>query len=394
MTRVTPRAGPDVTASEPAAASRRATPLLLLLLAVLGFLFLYKVAELVLVFFIAALLGVFLSGFTDLLCHKTRVPRGLGLIFALLFTLAGLAGVIALIAPALMQQAVDLVDAAPRYLTEIDNRIRQFAGRYPVLRRTGLSAPESGVISDAITETADFLRRSALAYATATGRILIDTVAVIVMALYLAWRPALYRDGLVQLVPPRHRAVATAILTDLGATLRAWVGAQMLAMVVLAIFTGVGLLLLDVPFWLAFSIFTGVAVMVPFFGTITATLLPAILVLGERGGVAFLGVAMVGVVVHLVEANVVHPLIMHHRVALPPVLTIFGVLVMAKLGGLLGMVVAVPTLATLVVVVRHVLIYQIYGEHPGLAAAPPPAVLQPSRKTPLGTPVVRMPDAP
>jgi predicted PurR-regulated permease PerM len=375
------------TAVDPA--PRRAAPLLILLTAVLGVLFLYMVAELVLVFFIAALLGVYLSGFTELLCRRARLPRPAGLILALLITLAALAGVIALLAPALVQQASDLVDATPRYLTEIDNRIREFASRYPVMRRTGLANPESGLISSAITETADYLRRSAFVYATVTGRILIDAIAVIVMALYMAWRPALYREGLVQLVPPRYRPVATAIFADLRATLRAWVGAQLLAMVVLAILTAVGLLLLDVPFWLAFSIFTGIAVMVPFFGTITSTLLPALLVLGDRGAVAFFAVAMVGVVVHLVEANVVHPLIMQHRVALPPVLTILSVLVMAKLGGLLGMVVAVPTLATAFVVVRHVLIYQVYGERPSLAENPPPAVLQPSRRTPLGTPIVQ-----
>jgi len=45
-------------------------------------------------------------------------------------------------------------------------------------------------------------------------------------------------------------------------------------------------------------------------------------------------VASVGVVVHVIEANFVHPIIMHQRMQLPPVLTILSVLVMAKLGGI------------------------------------------------------------
>jgi hypothetical protein len=76
------------------------------------------------------------------------------------------------------------------------------------------------------------------------------------------------------------------------------------------------------------------------------------------------------------------------------VLTILSVLVMAKLAGLLGMLVAVPTLATIMVVTRHVLIYELYGERPALAAHPPPAVLQPSKRTPVGTPAVSAPEAP
>lgn len=359
-------------------AVRRAAPLLLVLgVAALG-IFLLEITELVLVGFIAALLSVYLGGFTDLLVRRFRLPRGVGLALALLLTLAGLTGIGALLAPAVIQQTQDLIAAVPRYLNDLDEQLRRLAGRYPILTRTGIASQETGLVSSALAEIYAYVRRSFFAYATATGRILIDSVAVIVMALYLAMKPRLYHAGLVQLVPPQHRKAAQDILQDLVETLRSWVGAQLLAMVVLAALTGIGLWILNVPFWLAFAIFTGVAVMVPFFGTIVSTLLPALLVLGDRGWLAFIAVAMVGVVVHLVEANIVHPLIMQHRVALPPVLTILSVLVMAKIGGILGMVVAVPTLATLFVLVRHLVIYQTYGERPE-AESPPPAVLQPTK---------------
>jgi predicted PurR-regulated permease PerM len=148
-------------------------------------------------------------------------------------------------------------------------------------------------------------------------------------------------------------------------------------MVVLAVLTGIGLWALSVPYWLAFSALAGVVVMIPFFGSIVSTLLPALLILPERGPFAFLAVASIGIVVHVIEANVVGPLIMQHKVALPPVLTIFSVLVMGRLAGVLGLFVAVPLLATLLVVLRHVLIYQLYGERPKEPLVH--AVLQPRR---------------
>lgn len=359
---------------------------MLVLLAAAALLFLWRIAELVLIAFIAMLIAVYLGGVTDILCRRFRIPRGPGLVLSLLLTLTALGGIGALLGAAVAEQTQDLIAAVPRYLTALDQQLRHLATSYPLLRRTGIASAETGLITSALTELAAFVRRGVFVYATATGKVLIDTVAVIVMALYLALRPPLYRDGLVQLVPPRFRAVAREILDDLADSLRAWVGAQLLAMVVLAVLTGVGLWLLDVPYWLAFAIFTGVLVMVPFFGTMVSTLLPALLVLGDRGLLAFLAVASVGVVVHLVEANVVHPVIMQHRVALPPVLTILSVLVMAKVGGLLGMLVAVPALATLVVLLRHVLIFQLYGERPAAPGAPAHAVLQPSREIPVVTP--------
>lgn len=361
----------------PAAPARRAAPLLSALLAAAALLFLlYKIAELVLVAFIAMLIGVYLGGVMDLLMRRLRLPRGAALLAALLGTLAALSGVAALLAPAVVQQTQDLIAAVPRYLTELDGFARRLAVNYPVLGRTGIASRETGLVSSVLSAVGEFLRREVLTYATLSGKVLIDGVAVLVMALYLAWRPSVYTGGVVALVPPRHREAARAILADAGASLRAWVGAQLMAMVVLAFLTGVGLWILDVPYWLAFSIFTGLVVMIPFFGTMVSTLLPALLVLGDRGVLAFLAVASVGVIVHLIEANFVHPLIMHHRVQLPPVLTILSVLVMAKLGGLLGLLVAVPTLATAMVLVRHILILRVYGDateaESDAAHAPPP----------------------
>jgi len=316
------------------------------------------------VVFVAALIAVYLDSLEEPFTRLLRVPRLVALLLALAVTLAGLAGIVALLAPPLIEQTDQLVASVPKYMADLDQFIRGLANRYPVLRRAGVASNDRGLMTTVLLGIADFVRSGIIPYVTTTGRILIDAVAVLVMALYLSYRPALYADGVVALVPPRHRAAARAILADLAITLRAWVMAQLMAMVVLGLLTAIGLWALDVPYWLAFGIFTGLAALVPFFGTLISTLVPALLVLGERGFVAFLAVAAVGVVVHVFEANLVAPLIMHRRVALPPVLTILSVLVMAELAGPMGLLVAVPLLATVMVLVRHILIGHIYGDGP------------------------------
>jgi predicted PurR-regulated permease PerM len=330
------------------------------------------VAALLLVLFVAALIAVYLDSLEDRFTRLLRVPRVVALLLALAVTLAALAGVVALLAPPLIGQTNQLVAAVPKYLSDLDRFIGGLADRYPVLQDVGFATNDTGLVSTVLLGVADFVRSSIIPYVTATGRILVDSVAVVVMALYLSYKPALYRDGVVALVPPRHRSAARAILADLAATLRAWVIAQLLAMVVLGVLTAIGLWALDVPYWLAFGIFTGLAALVPFFGTLVSTLVPAMLVLGERGAFAFLAVAAVGVGVHVLEANVVAPIIMRRRVALPPVLTILSVLVMAELAGPVGLVVAVPLLATVMVLVRHVLIGNVYGDLGALAGTPAP----------------------
>ena len=189
----------------------------------------------------------------------------------------------------------------------------------------------------------------------------VNDVAVAAMAIYLALYPTLYREWLIALFPPVHRDLIRNVLSDLASTLRAWIVAQLLAMVTLAAFTAVGLWILNVPYWLAFGVFTGAVAIVPFFGTLVSTVLPALFVLGgDSGLLQALAVIGLGVVVHLFEGNVVAPLIMSKQIHLPPVLTIMSVLIMGKLLGPVGLLVAVPTLAVVMVVVRRILINRIY----------------------------------
>src|SRR5207247_2033734 len=196
----------------------------------------------------------------------------------------------------------------------------------------------------------------------AGGKLVIEGASVIVMALYSAVRPRMYRDGVLSLVAPKHRAVGARVLDDASATLRAWVVGQLLAMLVLGVLTALGLWALGVPYWLAFGIFTGLVAVVPFFGTLVSTLLPALFVVGTGDWLRVLAVIALGVVVHVIEANVVVPRIMEQRVALPPVLTIAGVLIMGTLLGVVGLVVAVPVLAVAMVVLRHVVQAEVYGD--------------------------------
>ena len=343
-----------------------------LFVAALAVWFVIRVVEVLLLVFIAALCAVYLSAITDLLERRFRLARWLGLTAAVVATLAAVVGIGALLVPPVIDQTQALVSGLPQTLTNIQNVLAAWAREYPVLRSTELADPSSGLVARLIDDAAGFLRGSILPYVTAGGKLFIEGASVVVMALYLARQPRLYRDGILALISPKHRSVGARILSDAHATLRAWVVGQLLAMMVLALLTALGLWVLGVPYWLAFGIFTGLVAVVPFFGTLVSTLLPALFVVGTGDWLKVLAVIGLGVAVHVIEANVVVPRIMERRLALPPVLTIASVLVMGTLLGVVGLVVAVPVLAVTMVIVRHVLQGEIYGD----AAHLEPAVLR------------------
>ena len=345
-----------------------------LFVAALVVLFILKVIDVLLLLFLAILLAVYLSAITDWLERRFRMRRWMGLTLAVLGTLAGMVGVAVLLAPPVVEQTRALIGSLPQTLTNIQSVLARWASQYPVLDQTELANPSSGFVSGLVTDAVGFLSGSLLGYVRGGGMIFIEGASVVVMALYLARQPALYRDGLISLFAPRHRSIAVHVFDDTAATLRAWVVGQLIAMSVLAMLTAIGLWILGVPYWLAFGIFTGLVAIVPFFGTLISTLLPALFMVASGDWLKVLLVLLLGVLVHVFEANVVVPRIMQRKVDLPPVLTISSVLIMGTLLGAIGLIVAVPVLCVTMVLIRHILHGEIYGE-PGRFK---PAVLRAS----------------
>ena len=345
-----------------------------LFIAALAIWFVVRVVDVLLLLFIAVLLAFYFSSITDFLERRFAIVRWLGLTIAVFVTVTGLAGLAALLVPPVIDQTQALIGGLPQTLTNIQNVVAGWASQYPVLRRTELADPQSGLVASLVNDATTFVRGSLFPYVTAGGKLFIEAASVLVMALYLARQPAMYREGIVALVPPHHRETAGRILRDIGATLRAWVVGQLLAMLVLAVLTALGLWILNVPYWLAFGIFSGLVALVPFFGTLVSTIVPALFVLGTGNWLHVVAVLFLGVVVHVFEANIVVPRIMQQHVALPPVLTISSVLIMGTLLGAIGLVVAVPLLAVALVLVRQILQGEVYGDD----AVERPAVLRTS----------------
>jgi predicted PurR-regulated permease PerM len=322
-----------------------------------------SIAELLLLLFVAALLSVYLSALIDVFSRRLRVGRGLGLILALFTTVLVIGLVGLLIVPPVITQFEELIGDLPRHIAAIETSLTSLAaednllGR--ILRPVGGGAEGSAAFLDRVFEQTSEFFGDVVPYVFSGIGVLIHVVSVLIMGIYLAVKPTLYREGLVALTPPAYRDLARDILDDMGHTLRAWLVGLGISMLVLGLFTWIGLMLLGVPYSLAFGVFTGLAVIVPFFGTITSTLLPALFVIGTAGITKALLVILLGVVVHIFEANVVAPMVFEKKVELPPVLTILSILVMAKLLGVVGLLVAVPVLAIAMVLIRRIFVHRV-----------------------------------
>ena len=328
--------------------------LTLLLLWMLG-----ATADVFLLLFIAIIISLYLGAVRDLLVEKTHVPPKLAFFISIFGTAAALLGLFAILLPPVVEQTRQLIGVMPQYIETWETGIDHFVTRFPAMREVWKPGEHRlmTAVYNQLSDQASLLVPRVLSFV----RVMIDCFAVIVMSIYLALQPGVYREWLIALFPPVHRDLVRDVLRDLADGLRAYIVGQLLTMTFLAALTAAGLYILGVPYWLTFGVFTGLVAIVPFFGTLLATTLPALFVLGgPGGGTRAVYVLLLGVVIHLIEGNLVSPLVMSKKIDMPPVLTITSVLVVGTLLGPLGLVVALPTLVTVMVIVRRILINRIY----------------------------------
>jgi predicted PurR-regulated permease PerM len=329
------------------------------ILTILGLWMVGATAGVFLLLFIAIIVSLYLGAVRDFLEGRTGLPPRVAFFFAVVGTLVAIAGLFTLLVPPVIEQTRGLVTVLPDMINKWETGIDKFAGRFPALREVW--KPGQHKVLHAVYDQLSAGAGEVVPKVFSMVNVLIEVFAVFVMSIYLALQPAVYREWLIALFPPIHRDLVRDVLRDLADALRSYIVAQLTAMAVLGAFTAIGLYILNVPYWLTFGIFTGLVAVVPFFGSLLSTILPAMIVLGgPGGGTRALLVILLGVIVHLFEGNVVAPLVMSHKIELPPVLTIMAVLVIGKLLGPLGLVIAVPALAALMVIVRRILISRIY----------------------------------
>jgi predicted PurR-regulated permease PerM len=315
-------------------------------------------ADIFLLLFLAILISLYLGAVTDFFQRRLRLPRGIAFALALFGTLGGITGLFWLLVPPVIAQTQQLLSMLPQQIELWEKGIDRLAANIPAL--SGVWTPGEHKLLIAAYDQIAGSFGEVVPKVFSLVHAAISVFSVLVMSIYLALEPSFYREYMIALFPPVHRDLVRDVLDDLGVTLRQYIVGQLFTMGMLALLTAIGFYFLKVPYWLTFSILTGAVAIIPFFGTLVSTALPALFMLGERGFAAAMLVVGWGVVVHLFEGNVLMPKVMQGKVHLPPVMTILSVLIMGTMIGGIGLVVAVPALAVLMVVVRRILMNRIY----------------------------------
>lgn len=209
------------------------------------------------------------------------------------------------------------------------------------------------------------LLMSAFSWGTTIFGALFSLVVMIVAGVYIAINPLIYVRGFVRLFPSGTRDQISATLNDAGHALRRWLGAQLIAMIIVGTLIGVGLAMVGVPSALALGLIAGVAEFVPIIGPVIGAI-PALLLASTESVDTVLWTLAVFVVVQQLESNLIMPIIAGRVVELPPAVGLFAVVALGILFGPLGLVLGYPLAIVIDVAVKRLYLSGVLKEpvHP------------------------------
>ena len=318
---------------------------------------LWYAIDVVLLAFVGVLFAILLRAPADWLAERLGWSEGRALALVGILAVALLVAGAVLFGRGILGQALALADRLPEV---IEGAKQQLSATELGRRAVGL-AEASGLFTSG--EGAEFLGRG-LGLIGSTFGAVANVLIVFFFAVFMAAQPRLYVEGSLYLVAKKKRNRMREVLYEIGNVLRRWLVGQSLLAACVALLTGAGLLFLGAPFPFALAILAGLMEFVPYIGPFLAAV-PAILVAVAEGPQLALYVALLFVAIQLVESYVLAPLVQQRAVHLPPAAILFAQVLMGAIVGALGVAVATPLAAAVMVAVGMLYVEDALGDPNG-----------------------------
>lgn len=311
---------------------------------------LVKLSGFLLLVFAALVLAAIFDAMARSVSRFTGMKRGPALTLSVIALLAVFSGVFILFGTQLAGEFDTIRDSIPAAIEQV----RAF------LDRTGLGeSVRSGL--DEATGNLSSLASQAGGYALSAGNGIANFVLVFVGAIFLASDPAVYRRGLLLLMPLRAEATVAAALGDAARGLRGWMIGQAMSSLVVAAFTWAGLAILGVPAAGGLGLIAGLLDVIPMIGPIIAGV-PAVLLAFTVSPATALWTIALFLLIQQIQGNFLQPMIQKQAVDVPPAVLLFAVVAAGSLFGFLGVLLAAPLTVVVYVLVQRIYVRTMLGK--------------------------------
>jgi predicted PurR-regulated permease PerM len=312
-----------------------------------------------------------------------HLPRALGTALSYLTVVGLTVLVVLLVAPLATDQYDELAGEWPDIRTDIEQQVddwaeetRQGDSWFPVELPTSQELEDQFLGGNASDLNGNGVvtgeeRQQAFADQLDTARELllrIFHVGIIfligpIIAFYLLVDLPHIRKVFRSLVPERARGDAMVLSRRLSTAIGGYFRGQLAVAIVVGIMASIGMLLIDLPFWLIVGMIAGIFNMIPLVGPWIGAVPGVIIAFTTGGGVGkAVAVAVVMAIVQQIDNHFISPMVMQRAVKLHPAVVMLALLAGGSLAGFLGLLLAVPATATLKIVGGHVWRHFVLGE--------------------------------
>jgi len=322
---------------------------------------LYLLKPVVLPFIGAFLIAYLFSPLVDKLC-KLHLPRWLSISIVFVGIGVLLTWAMWYVVPLVWRQLIYARDSIPSGIHWINATFLPWLSHNFNVERMEIDTDQISTVvmeyiqtnysADSIQSMALRLAQSGLSFIQVGGTIVL--IPIISFYFLLDWERML--NSLRRLIPRPYEHSTLKIVRECHSVLGAFVKGQFLVMLLLGIVYAVGLQLIGLEVGLIIGMVAGLASIIPYLG-FAVGIIAAVIATLFQFGVDWMQLALVGVVFMIgqaVEGYILQPFLLGDKIGLSPVAVVFAVLAGAQLAGFLGMLIALPVAAVIVVLLRHI----------------------------------------
>ena len=307
-------------------------------------------------FIVAAVLAYALHPAVEAMAAR-RVPRLLAVVLVEVVAIVALLALVLLIIPVIAKEVPLLKEQIPLLIERANKSLVPWLAQFGIHVSLD-SASIKAFLLKALDANFEDWMGTVLSSARIGGSMLLALIGnallmpLVLFYLLLDWPNLVERAR--ALIPPRQRPAVLGFLDECDSVLGQYLRGQVLVMVVLAVYFSVALAIAGFDLALPVGVFTGLAFFIPYLGfglgLVLALLAGALQFGGWYGVIAVVVIYGVG---QVTESLVLTPRLVGERIGLNPLAVIFALLSFGHLFGFVGVLIALPVSAVLLVALRR-----------------------------------------
>ena len=316
---------------------------------------------------IAAFIAVAVSGPVRVLAR--HMPRGLAIAAVYAVLVAVPIVLAALLIPPLVGQAEDLARDVPGYVNDLEEFVNEnetlsnLNEDYDIVSKLEDEAAKlPGKIGDAANVLSDI--------GVGLVNSIFAMVTILILSIFMVSSGGRYLERLLESQDDRHRERMRRAFDSIGNAIGGYVGGALIQATLAGTFAFIVLTILDAPFAGALALIVAFGDLIPVVGATIAAFFVGIVMLFVNFPAGLIVWIVYAIVYQQIENYVIQPQIQRRAVAVEPLVILIAVLFGSTLFGVPGALLAIPTAASLQIVIREFLDYRREFERP--AATPDP----------------------